>query len=306
MISRKVDVGGVQLFVRDSGRGWPAIVLVSGAGGFSSTWAGVAAELAPFARVISYDRAGYGGSDPLPHGTPATAERAADELAALLRTLSLTEPAILVGYTYGGMVTRLCAARHPQLVAGMVLVESWHEDEWTDRWPDVHRKRLKATTSMLGWMSRLSPLGIPKWLDKTIGTRPLESLPVALKRLLVELGYAPKTVRTMYAELAHLEESAAQVRGAAPTLDDLPLVVVRRGKLSIPGLDKVDLVEKLQEAMIASQDSLARTSTRGTVLVADRSVYDVPIEQPLVIVDAVRQVIAQVRPAPETSSSANG
>src|SRR3712207_3720512 len=64
-----VDVGGRRLRIHCAGvstAGGPTVVLESGFGNSSSTWNRVQPEVAKFARVCSYDRAGLGGSDPAP------------------------------------------------------------------------------------------------------------------------------------------------------------------------------------------------------------------------------------------------
>src|SRR5688572_9374766 len=59
-----VDLGGYRLHLHCAGRGTPAVVLVPGAGDFSSDWALVQPGVAKFARACAYDRAGAAWSDP--------------------------------------------------------------------------------------------------------------------------------------------------------------------------------------------------------------------------------------------------
>jgi pimeloyl-ACP methyl ester carboxylesterase len=82
-------------------------------------------------RVCTYDRPGTtraiegGGisrSDPVPQ--PTTTANAVSDLHALLNALHIAEPVVLVGHSYGGVVSRLYASKYPADVAGMVLVDS--------------------------------------------------------------------------------------------------------------------------------------------------------------------------------------
>lgn len=122
--------GGRRLHINCSGMnvaGAPTVVLEAGAGNDSSIWNRVQPEVAKFARVCTYDRAGLGGSDPVPK--PRTVVALTEDLRALLANAKVTGPYILVGHSLGGILVRLYASYYPAEVVGMVLVDSAHEDE---------------------------------------------------------------------------------------------------------------------------------------------------------------------------------
>lgn len=128
---RLVDVGGGRrLHIICSGAnsgGGPTVVLEAGAGNAGSVWDRVRPGVSNFARVCAYDRAGLGGSDPVP--APRTLVALTEDLHALLAAAKVTGPYILVGHSLGGMLVRLYAGYYPAEVVGMVLVDSAHEDE---------------------------------------------------------------------------------------------------------------------------------------------------------------------------------
>ncbi len=93
----------------------------AGLGNDGSTWDPVVPAVSALARVCVYDRAGLGGSDPAP--TPRTAQDAVDDLKALVVAARISEPIVLVGHSFGGMVVRLYAMEHPASVAGLVIVD---------------------------------------------------------------------------------------------------------------------------------------------------------------------------------------
>lgn len=129
-----VGVGdGRRLHINCAGmniKGGTTIILESGFGNPSSVWSRVQPEVAKFARVCSYDRAGLGTSAPV--SAPRTIVQVTEDLHALLMNAKVPGPYILVGHSLGGMLVRLYASYYPSDVAGMVLVDSTHEDE-TDR-----------------------------------------------------------------------------------------------------------------------------------------------------------------------------
>jgi pimeloyl-ACP methyl ester carboxylesterase len=126
--SRLVDVDGYRLAIACSGDGGPTIVLETGLGAPSEAWAPVQREVAHFARVCRFDRAGRGKSDPAP--TPRTCADMVADLRALLRNAGVPGSYVLVGNSLGGMNARLYAYRHPDEVAGLVLVDGSHQDQF--------------------------------------------------------------------------------------------------------------------------------------------------------------------------------
>ena len=128
-VVRLVEVDGARMLARISGvRGeLPVIVLESGGGGTSAWWAWVQRRLAERTLVVSYDRAGLGGSGevvPAEIGPEAVARR----LAALLATIAGPGPYVLVGHSLGALFVRYFAATRPDAVAAVVMVDATPSD----------------------------------------------------------------------------------------------------------------------------------------------------------------------------------
>jgi pimeloyl-ACP methyl ester carboxylesterase len=120
-----VDVGGHRLRVVRAGPAGaqPLVVLEHGAFGCAADWAVVQARLAAKGyRSLAYDRAGLGHSEPGPE--PRDGRAIVADLASLLRALDEPGPVVLVGHSMGGLMVRLFALTHPDLVLGVVLVDA--------------------------------------------------------------------------------------------------------------------------------------------------------------------------------------
>jgi pimeloyl-ACP methyl ester carboxylesterase len=124
-----VDVGGYRLHLQCVGTGSPTVVLDAGLGGTSLDWSLVQAEIGQTTRVCAFDRAGMGWSDSSPE--PRDAQHIAQELHALLHNANVPGPYVLVGWSYGGMYAREYAGQYSDEVAGLVLLDSSHPDQWT-------------------------------------------------------------------------------------------------------------------------------------------------------------------------------
>lgn len=116
-----LQLDGVELFYEQQGSGTP-LLLIHGNGCTAAVWEGVIPQLAQSFRVIAHDRRGYGrtkGPQPSPKGYFG---QNAEDAARLLETLGAT-PAVVVGWSGGGLVALHLALRHPALLRHLVLVE---------------------------------------------------------------------------------------------------------------------------------------------------------------------------------------
>jgi pimeloyl-ACP methyl ester carboxylesterase len=103
------------------GHGKPTVLLNAGLGDSSLVWRRVQGTLSKSTRVCSFDRAGYGFSDPA--RSPPTVQSAVDDMAALISHGGLGSPVILVAHSLGGMQALLFAFEKPRQLAGLVLID---------------------------------------------------------------------------------------------------------------------------------------------------------------------------------------
>ncbi|QOY94870.1 alpha/beta hydrolase [Massilia sp. UMI-21] len=116
-----VKVGDYHVQMATLGSGRYTVILEAGFGRDLGVWRNVAPALAKSAKVVAYSRAGHGKSDPRPEAPTIVART--NELEQLIAAARLTPPFVLVGHSYGGLLVRSYAVRHPEQVAGMVFVD---------------------------------------------------------------------------------------------------------------------------------------------------------------------------------------
>lgn len=115
-------VGDHHLHIDCRGQGGPTVVLLSGLGEFSASWARISDEVGSTTRVCAYDRAGQGWSDDVDR--PQDAVAAAADLHTLLTAAGEPAPYVLAGHSVGGPYALTYAAQYPEDVAGVVLLDS--------------------------------------------------------------------------------------------------------------------------------------------------------------------------------------
>ena len=150
-----VDVGPYRLHLQCTGSGSPTVVLEPGGGGSAASLGLITPAVARDSRVCVYDRAGRGWSDPA--ASPPDGAQIATDLHTLLTRAHVPGPYVLAGHSFGGLYVRAYAAKYPDEVAGLVLVDSTasHPTPVFRPQPDSydvirHLSALVATTSRLG------------------------------------------------------------------------------------------------------------------------------------------------------------
>ena len=295
-----IDVGGHRLHVTCSGTGRPPVVLEAGIAASSLSWAAVAPSIAEFTRVCTYDRAGLAWSDVA--SRPRTFNRIVDELATVMTRVASGERCILVGHSFGSFIVRGYAMRHPDAVAGLVLVDP--AVEWLK--PDAERAyRLRRAQYLARIGAVLAHLGIPRALlallvggapaapqrfsrlfgetvAQTLGrlVSEVRKLPPGTYPLMQAFWSEPKCYHAMADHLAALERDATAIAQVVSPAK-IPTIVISSGNQPQEHIDV--------------QRTLADASHTGKHIVAARSSHWVQLDEPALVSAAVQELVLQAR-----------
>jgi pimeloyl-ACP methyl ester carboxylesterase len=221
---RMVSVDGFRLHLDVHGPAGsrPTVILEAGLGSFSPNWHWVRLALSDHVRVVAYDRAGLGWSEPSP--APRDAATMATELRTALRTAGIEGPYVLAGHSFGGLVVRAFAHLHREEMAGLVLVDGSHPDQWA-RWPLPFADKLQLAS--LAVMTAAARVGLLRWAN------PFAAVSTGLpERQVAELEarfVVPRTAATEAAQMREWERTTRPFVNAQGTLGDLPLAVIGVG-----------------------------------------------------------------------------
>ena len=255
-----VDVGGRRLALICAGAGSPAVILETGLGAESDEWAMVQRATSGLACVMRYDRANRGASDRV--AGPRTALDMIEDLRALLRASEIEGPYILVGHSFGGLLVRLYAHRYSEEVAGIVLVDAMHEDQF-----DV-----------------FAPLFPPA--DRS------EPAELTRTRRFWQGGWRSPEATT---EKIDFISSLGQA-GEITSLGDIPLHVIIAGGFLNQPLIPPEFRETLQERWEGLQRQFLTLSTRATYSLALSSGHFVQRDAPKIVCDAIKDILAAASP----------
>lgn len=293
-----VDVGGYHLHILCEGTGSPTVVMESGLGDPSLIWALVQPELAKTTRVCVYDRGGLGWSDLSPR--PRTAENIVNELHTLLTQAEIAGPYVLVGHSIGGVYMRLYAQAYPDDVAGMVLVDSSHEEQ-NSRMPEVFaefsRHSTQQTLQQLKAYKPFAAIGVFALVPSKV---PVDNeLPQAARQA-YQATAAKDThlLETVIAENKAIDASFAQMKAAQiTTLGNIPLIVLSRGQSALPPNTDLSpaVIQQVDLGWQQMQIELASLSPKGERRVAEQSGHYIHLQQPELVITAIKQVVADAR-----------
>lgn len=275
-----VQVGDHRLHLYCKGSVGPTVVIEQGAGEPARLWWPIQARVAQFARVCTYDRAGYGWSDSVADGRSVD-ERVVD-LHTLLTNARLPGPFVFVAHSYGGLIVRRFAAFYPDLAAALVLVDT--PEEAVLFRPEV-LQFYSRTGVMLKAVRFAARFGVLRLLAKRYS---LDAVGLPFVR--------PGEYSAALDDLASLDkvEPAMRLSRGFGTLGSRPLAVITHG-LAFPGPFAV-----LEEGWSAGQARLAALSSAGELIVAKNSNHMIQHDEPDLVVDVIRRihdaVLARERP----------
>jgi len=273
-----LDRSGRQLRWFSLGHGPATVVLAPGAGDASTTWFPVVLRLAAVARVVMYDRAGFGGSD---QAARLSLEITLGDLTAVVADVARSDLCVLVGHSWGGLLVQMLALAEPGLASALVLVDPAHEQLWLDLPPD-ELDSIESASRILDIGGRLAQHAeTARWVaDSATDDVAVREL---LLRAHMEYATTELQVRNAAAELplivASLDEIVRQRAAARPIAAPTVVLTAMKGR-----------PEKYRQPVLDVQENLVAAMPRAVHEVIWDSGHYIHVEQPQRVVSAIKDV----------------
>ena len=303
---------GARLNFHCMGSGSPTVVMDSGWGDWAPAWAVVQPDIAKFTKVCSYDRAGYGFSEPGP--LPRTTARIAAELHDALHAAGIPGPYVLVGSAFGGDHNRAFADLYMQEVAGLVLVDA----DASDLEPAALRQEddsgdlayVKDLTACRAAVASGKPLPL---MASMHGRPPANCAQQAFYRGLPEVSWSPelnaklieiaqsKVVMwdAIISEMQNMPDDELWLQKHRTSFGARPIRVLTSGNHAVGHLDtqrptSLKHLKYEYDVALAQSEWLTLSTDAKQIFTSHSSEY-IQFDQPEVVVDAVREVCEKSR-----------
>lgn len=262
-----VNIGTHRLQIHREGKGTPAVVIEAGITDGIDKLRPLAARLAQSTTVITYNRAGYGQSEPGPF--PRGCAREADELKALLDKASVPRPYVLVGHSLGALNVMAFASKYPEVVAGIVLLD-----------PPPLSFILAQDYKELGGMAE----GMTAQWEAIADSAAKSADPQDKAR--------SAFFRAIASEHREMFGAGAKLAAGISTFGDIPLVVMAAGKAN-PNFGPI--AEEYQKYWIEQSRALAAKSTKAKFVIAQESSHYLYLDAPELVAENILSVVSDAR-----------
>ena len=264
-------------------------------------WEPIQRELENIATVCSYDRAGLGWSESARE--PRRLERGAIELHTLLANAGIKPPYVLVGHSYGGLLSRIFARDYRSEVSGLALVDSTEEHfitrpEFLAIWRiarlPIRRRALAAVFGLMRlWLLwRPSEASLPGGFSATARA--------SYRAFLCGRKHWWATLDEVGSLFEPDERTFLSQCGSFGRLDGVPTTVISAGlpvprnapQFQVPGVMSPDEFDRLHHE---SQERLAKLLSNSELIVAEKSGHMINFDQPSIVIEAIRHIVIAAR-----------
>lgn len=219
-VGRQYEIGGRPVWAYRSGEGVPSVVFLPGGGAVGLDYWHLQQSAAELTTSVVYDRTGTGWSRR--EARPLSSAETVDELRELLRAMEIPAPYVLVGHSLGGLFARHYASRFPAEVAGLLLIETAHED-YAAAMPAELEELRGAFDPDQALPDELPEKALRFYRD--LFGRMMAGWPAEIREPLVTRHVSMTWLRDGFAPVKYLDDYLGEIR-QAPPLPDVPVILL--------------------------------------------------------------------------------
>ena len=262
-----ISIGSHRLQIHIEGKGSPSVVIDAGIADQLDKLRPLQEHIARVTQVITYNRAGYGQSEPGP--LPRHCGCEAEELKTLLDNASVPGPYVVVGHSLGALNVQTFAAKYPEDIVGIVLLDP----------PPLTFIRKEEYTNLLPLAERMTA----EW--QAIADSGAKSKDAQERKKAAFFNMIASEHREMFGESARLVSEIA-------SFGQIPLLVMAAGK---PNPFFGDIAEESQRYWVEQSRALSLKSSNGRFVLAEQSTHHLYVDVPHLVEESIVSVVYQAR-----------
>lgn len=289
-----IAVNGAMMHMQCEGVGHPTVIFESGAGASYLNWRGVQQAIVQDVRTCVYDRQGLGWSEYT--GTTPTRKFVAQTLYTLLENAGESGPYVLVGHSLGGLFAREYAALHPEDVAGIVLIDAVHQQQYA-RFPEEFSAFSTSEPRILRLCRLIAPTGILRILN--VGPQ-ITAYPEGTPLYHEDIAIFYQSHSCAGASLELTSAFTLDASTAPDSLGNIPLAVLTAG---VPAAERpenlsaefsLETLQEVDRVWLELQEELAALSTNSSWTVVEDAAHFIHLDQPQVVIETIRDILVEV------------
>ena len=286
-----IDVGGRGMHMNIKGikTSLPPVLIETGTGNWSYDWSNIQEELSKHTLVITYDRAGYGWSDPPPSGF--NIDMTINDLNNILESSKIDTPVILVGHSVGGIYSRLFADKYPDKVSGMILVDSRNEffseqaKTYNERFFETQDQKMNQFLSQIGIVRLFGEIIFPDTMPDYLSPKKY-----------VNVHWDKPFFKVLSEEIKQIKVSEKLLEDTQ-SLSDKPLTIITPTDVELQATElgfSEQEAWNLEDKWIESQKKLTDLSTNSEFILVNNSSHSVMYDQPKIIINAILKMAEEI------------
>ena len=293
-------VGLTEFYAEPKGTGSPAVIFESAWGSLSIEWKKIQTEISELTRSVIYDRAGYGESS-YP-SSPRTGKSITFELKMILENLNIKPPYILVGHSSGGIYMQTFAIEYPELVSGMILVDSItiDDDNFNKLKVPNYQRMISVPTRMdnIKALLKMDEEHFKPYITQML-TKIYANFPEEIREKLIEYQTEQSFYKAVVEEYYARKDTYRFIKQNWEQFD-FPLVIIcRDSELMSKISNQAGLPESeakiVEELWQKHSRSLLDMSSDSRIVIAKNSNHQIHISRPDVIIQEIKNLLNKIR-----------
>lgn len=293
---KTINIEGRKIEYFIEGTGKKVVAIMVGMGCNLYDWLDIVHEISKSCRVIVIHRPGIGNSKL--HKNGSTTEIASKDMYNLLKELNIEEKIILVGHSYGGLCVQHFARLYPEVVEGIVLVESASMEAY--KYSELELPVINETDSDEEYIriwtqySQCTKEQLMEEIKPTLSSKQL-LLPMDIQKELLEINVRPEIYINQLSEILDLRNNVQNIKNVGE-FPSIPLkILVRDAEYSInewiqEGAPKIE-AERLENLNLSLQKDLKKLSPFNELKIIEKSNHCINETRPDAIIETIKELL---------------